>query len=102
MSETSSVQVTTDVALPSLIRKQVHDYMTRFLSRYDARFGFVQLHAHLKHDGPQIACSINLVTDDGRYHARLSGWDVRTMVQEGVDMLAFQVHRKMERRAEHA
>ena len=94
------VHVVFDVDLPSLVRHQVVEHAKRLLQRCMYRFGAAEVHVHLKHDGPQIACTTTLLTDDGRFHARVIDWDVRRAVMDAVDSIEMQLHKHTERKSE--
>jgi ribosome-associated translation inhibitor RaiA len=96
------VQLVSDVKLPSMIRRQIQEQASRFRERHAARFGFSRVHMHMKHDGPQIACNLNFVTDDGIYNAYATGWDVRLIIAEVLDSADFQIIKRIEKRAARA
>jgi hypothetical protein len=95
-----NLQFSTDVKLPSLVRRQVLEQMERLLEKHSFWFGATQLDVRIRNNGPQIECSMNLSTDDGRYHAHATGWDVRQIVHETLNRLDLQMHKRFEKRAQ--
>jgi len=93
-----NVHLAVEVPLPSLIREQTREQATMLLLRHASRFGAAQLNVRLKLDGPQIACLLSLHTDDGRYHASATDWDVRSAVSQALGSVESQVVKRFEKR----
>jgi ribosome-associated translation inhibitor RaiA len=96
------VQMAADIALPSMIRTRLVEQTTKTLERQAGRFGFVQVNMHLKHEGPKVGCHMHVVTDDGRYYANTSEWDVRVALENALDNVALQMAKHLDKRLAHA
>jgi ribosome-associated translation inhibitor RaiA len=99
--ESMNIQFSAEVYLPSLIKRQILQDAHRLLEKHASWFGWSQVDLHLKYDGPQVECTLNMVTDDGRYHANVVGWDVRQIVHETINRIELQLHKHAEKRAVH-
>lgn len=97
--ERGNLQFSTDVRLSSVVRRQLIEQMERLLDKHRYWFGISQLDVRLRTNGPQLECNMHLITDDGRYHANVSGWDVRQIVHEAVNRIDLQMHKRFEKRA---
>jgi hypothetical protein len=90
MVDEISVQLATDVPLSRYIKRQLVAQASRHLHRYKRlRSGLMRL--HLKHDGPQYACHLHLTTERGNYNSAVSGWDVRSILLQGLESIDLQV-----------
>jgi hypothetical protein len=94
-----NLQFSTDVKIPSMVRRQIVEQMERLLEKHRNWFGTTQLDVRMRMSGPQIECNMHLVTDDGRYHASVTGWDVRQITHECVSRIDLQMHKRFEKRA---
>jgi hypothetical protein len=94
-----TVQFSSDIRLPSLIRQQLSGHAERLLERHHHNFGSMFLEIYLRPEGPQVACIASLVTDDGRYHAQVSGWDIRQVMLDALGRIDTQAHKRVEKRA---
>ena len=69
---------------------------TRVLQRHGHRFGTASLQIHVKSSSSQVACSANLFTDEGSYHASVEEWNVL----KGVDAVFERLHQQILKRFE--
>ena len=98
-SSDTTIRLSTEVPLPSLVRATLQEAGSRLLDRHRHRFNAAELHLHVKRAGSGLGCMAYLATDEGKYHAHAEEWDVRRCVERVLDALDLQVIKAFDRRS---
>ncbi len=96
----AGVELTTDLPLPSLIKKSLKIKAGEFLDKHWHKFGAATLHLHIKRVGSRVGCYAHLFSDQGSYHAFSDDWDVRRAAKDALLALENQFNRKMEKQTQ--
>ena len=60
------------------------------------------MHLYIKNANSRVGCSVNLFTDNGRYHTYVEDWDVRRACESAFETIDIQIVKYLERRADMA
>gem|GEM_PF-4028393 len=93
------VQLSSELGLPIHVRQQLMDKSFLLLRKYEGLFDVARLRLHFKNEGSRLACTMNLFTNGGTYHAHASGWDALEVVHEAADRISLQLRRHNRRQA---
>lgn len=95
-----NIQMTVAVPVPGKVKKDILSKAQRLLDRHRHAFGTILLHIYVKNANSRVGCSLNLFTDDGRYHSYIEDWDVRRAVDDATSAIHQQVVKHFEKREE--
>lgn len=94
-----NVQLTTAVPVSARTKASVLSRATRLLNRHRHCFGTSLLHIYVKNANARIGVSVNLFTDDGRYHSYVEDWDIHKCIDESMNSLHLQIVKHFEKKA---
>lgn len=94
-----NVQLTTAVPLPKRMKGYLLDRASRLLNRHRHCFGAVLLHIYVKNANSRVGMTMNMFTDDGRFHAYVEDWDVRRAADDALNTIHAQIVKQFEKRA---
>lgn len=97
-----NIQMTSVVPLPRKVRANIIARAKKLLDTNRRYFGTALLHLYVKNSNSRVGCTVNLFTDDGRYHTYVEDWDVRRAADSALDTIRMQIVKHFEKRADMA
>ncbi len=98
-----SIQTSGDFDLLDPVAKyDAREELHSFLKRHQHGFKEMNLHAHLKQlngalgNNPLFSCSLNLFTDDGRFHAVEEGYGLDAALRRALLNLRYQIEKHLD------
>lgn len=89
------VRLDSDVHVPGYLKERLHGIAQRTLQRFNTHFGGMRMHVHLKPEGSQVGCHVNLVTDHGQYVAKSCDWDLHRAFDDAIESVEAQLERHL-------